>query len=81
MAVSKKRKHKHVPSCIVTKGSAVACKHHEDGLHDRIAKALGWSVSDTRSFSLATLRDLVRPVSAKLAHDITTAIQSGSVLL
>jgi hypothetical protein len=75
------KKHRHGPACIVTKGSSVACKRQEEGLHDRIAKALGWSVSDTRSFSLAALRDLVRPVSAKLAHDITTAIQSGSVLL
>jgi hypothetical protein len=46
-----------------------------DGLHERIAKALGWTVEETRSFSLPALRDLVRPVSMKLAHEITIAIQ------
>lgn len=49
-----------------------------DGLHERIATALGWTVDDVRSMSLQTLRDVVRPVSAKLAHEITNAIQSGS---
>ncbi len=50
---------------------------NSDGLRGRIAQALGWSVSDATSFSLATLRDLVRPVSPKLAHEITTAMQHG----
>jgi hypothetical protein len=45
-------------------------------LHARIAEILGWTVEETQSFSLATLRDLVRPVkgSAKLVHEITQAI-------
>ena len=44
-------------------------------LEDRIAQALGWSLADVRSFSLPTLRDFVRPVSAKLAHEITLTMQ------
>lgn len=40
-------------------------------LHERIAAALGWTVEQTQGFSLLALRDLVRPVSAKLAHEIT----------
>lgn len=31
-----------------------------DALHERIAAALGWSVADTRSFSLAALQEWVR---------------------
>ena len=49
-------------------------------LHERIAEALGWTVSETQSFALHALRDLVRPVSPKLAHEITTTIQGGGVL-
>lgn len=48
-------------------------------LHERIAAALGWSVADCQSFSLQALRDMVRPVSEKLAHEITIVI-SGSVV-
>jgi len=44
-------------------------------LHTRIAEKLGWTVAQTQSFSLLALRDLVRPVSAKLAHEITLAIE------
>jgi hypothetical protein len=40
----------------------------------RVALALGWTVDDVRSFSLPALRDLVRPVSPKLAHEITQAM-------
>ena len=49
-------------------------------LHERIAAALGWSVSDVKSFSLITLRDLVRPVSPKLAHEISVALKAGDYL-
>jgi hypothetical protein len=42
-------------------------------LHERIAKALGWTVKETQGFSLLALRDLVRPVDEKLAHEITLA--------
>jgi len=48
-------------------------------LDERIAKALGWTVEQVRSFSLPALRDVVRPVSVKLAHEITLQIQSGSI--
>lgn len=47
-------------------------------LHERIATALGWTVKETQGFSLQALRDLVRPVNDKLAHQITDAIQTGS---
>lgn len=45
-------------------------------LHERIAAALGWPVADTRSLSLRALRDLVRPVDAALAAEITSAVES-----
>ena len=44
-------------------------------LHARVAHALGWTEAQAKSFSLPTLRDLVRPVSAKLAHEITLAMR------
>lgn len=50
------------------------------GLRARIAAALGWPERDTYQFSFQALRDLVRPVSAKLAHELTVAIQSGSYI-
>lgn len=43
-------------------------------LHDRIAEVLGWSVSETTAFSLLSLRELVRPVSPKLTHEINLEI-------
>jgi hypothetical protein len=48
-------------------------------LHERIAKALGWTVEEARSFSLPALREVVRPVSMKLAYEITLQIQFGSI--
>jgi len=50
----------------------------QNTVRERVAKALGWSISDTRSVSLQFLRDLVRPVSSKLAHEITLAINRGT---
>jgi hypothetical protein len=50
-------------------------------LHQRIAEKLGWTLAQTQSFSLHTLRDIVRPISSKLAHEIDIQIQSGSVLV
>ncbi len=47
-------------------------------MHERAAKALGWSVADTQSMSLAALRELVRPVNPQLAGEMSRAIQSGS---
>ena len=43
-------------------------------LRARLAAALGWPLEDTQGFSLLALRDLVRPVSPKLAHEIDCAI-------
>jgi len=40
-------------------------------LHERIAQALGWTLESTQSFSMPALRELVRPVSPKLAAAIT----------
>ena len=47
-------------------------------LHDRIAKALGWSASDVRSLSMQSLRDLVRPVDPDLTQEMDYVIQSGA---
>lgn len=49
-------------------------------LKARIAAALGWTERDVNGFSLQTLRDLVRPVSPKLAEACTEAIRSGSYI-
>ncbi len=40
----------------------------------RIAQALGWSEREVTSLSMAALRDVVRPVSHKLAGELTEAI-------
>ncbi len=50
-------------------------------LHERIAAALGWTVSDARSFSLSALREMVRPVSPKLAHEIIQVIHSSACVV
>lgn len=42
-------------------------------LRDRVAEALGWTVEETKQFSLSTLRDLVRPISRKLTRELTLA--------
>ena len=47
-------------------------------LHDRAAKALGWSTRDVQSLSMQSLRDLVRPVDPNLAQELSYAIQSGA---
>jgi hypothetical protein len=46
-------------------------------LHERAAHALGWSLADTQSMSLAALRDVVRPVNPALAEEMSRKIQSG----
>lgn len=51
-----------------------------DPLHDRIAKALGWSARDVRSMSMQTLRDLVRPVNPALAEEMSLVIRSGDYI-
>lgn len=50
------------------------------GLPARIAATLGWHVDDVKKFSLQTLRELVRPVSTKVTHEIDTAIRTGAYL-
>lgn len=50
-------------------------------LHERIAKALGWTVKETQSFSLPTLREMVRSVSPKLAHEITVVMKTNSYFM
>jgi hypothetical protein len=52
----------------------------DSNLQERIAKELGWSLSEVQSFSYQSLRDLVRPVSQKLANELTLAI-NGSLLV
>jgi len=49
------------------------------GLHHRIAVALGWSDEAVRSFSLRSLRDVVRPVDPSLANEISQTIASGRI--
>ena len=49
-------------------------------LHERIAKVLGWSVKDAQSLSMASLRELVRPVDPKLAREMDYVIQSGAYI-
>lgn len=44
-------------------------------LHLRIAAALDWELWEVESLSLASLRELVRPLSPKLAHEIDLAIR------
>jgi hypothetical protein len=50
-------------------------------LHERIAQALGWTEEEAKGFSFQALRDLVRPVNPKLAHELTLAIQSGDYIM
>jgi hypothetical protein len=50
---------------------------NEEDLHARIADALGWSESEVHSHSLQGLRELVRPIDAELAQEITDRIVSG----
>jgi len=49
-------------------------------LHERIAAALGWKLEDAQSYSLQTLRELVRPVAPKLAREITEHLVRGWVV-
>ena len=47
-------------------------------LHTRIAAALGWTREQAQSLSLASLRDMVRPIDAALAGEISDTIASGT---
>lgn len=44
-----------------------------DELHARIAATLGWTLDPVRSMALLGLREMVRPDSPKLVHEITLA--------
>ena len=46
-------------------------------IHEKIAKALGWTVKDTYGFSLPTLREFVRVKHPDLAQEISGIIASG----
>jgi hypothetical protein len=50
-------------------------------LHERIAEALGWTEKEVKSFSFQTLREMVRPVSPKLTHELDVAIRSQSYFI
>jgi len=47
-------------------------------MHERIAKALGWEVKEVQSFSLQTVRELVRRVDPALAEEISEVVRTGS---
>lgn len=49
-------------------------------LHERAARALGWTVRDTQSLSMQSLRDLVRPADPDLAREMDYMIQSGAYI-
>jgi len=55
------------------RGSTVG--HSLPHLFERIAQALGWTLAEVQGFSLASLRDIVKPVSPKLAHECTLAMR------
>lgn len=50
-------------------------------LHERLAEKLGWTVEETRGFSLATLREFVRVKHPKLAAEISEVIRTGRHIL
>jgi hypothetical protein len=53
----------------------------QNSLHERIAKALGWTVTEAQSFDLHTLRELMRHVSPKLTHELDVQIRSGAYIV
>lgn len=50
-------------------------------LHTRIALALRWSLTDVRSFSLLTLRDIVKHADPSLAEEISRMLLAGTHLI
>lgn len=46
-------------------------------LHQRIASTLQWPLEEVQSFSLPTLRELIRPLSSKLVHEISSFMRSA----
>lgn len=51
-----------------------------DDLARRIADALGWPPQDVSSMSCQSLREIVRPVSPELAHELTFLIRSHAIV-
>ena len=51
---------------------------YQSTLHTRIAEALGWTEAEVKSVSFQSLRDIVRPISQKLANELEAAIRTGS---
>lgn len=49
-------------------------------LRARIATLLGWTEAEVTSFSLPALRELVRPTSKKLTHELDLLIQGGVIV-
>lgn len=46
-------------------------------LHKAIARVLNWPEAEVTRMNLATLRELVRPLSPKLYAEIASVIQEG----
>lgn len=53
----------------------------DDILHARIAKALGWTIEETHGYPLLSLRELVRPIDAKLTAALTERIRDGAAIV
>lgn len=50
-------------------------------LHERIAEVLGWTEEEVKSFSFQTLREILRPVSPKLVHELDVEIRTGAYII
>lgn len=55
----------------------------EKNLHERCAEVLGWTEEECKTFSLQTLREMVRAGgnAPKLVRDMDDAIQSGGYII
>lgn len=62
----------------VTLGEVSATHDPVAELHQRIADALGWKISAVHSFSLQTLREMVRVKHPKLAANIADVVARGA---
>jgi len=49
-----------------------------DGLYERIANTLGWTVKQTHQFSWQTLREILRTKSPKLGYLLEIEMKSAS---
>jgi hypothetical protein len=48
-----------------------------DGLYERIARTLGWTVEQTHQFSWQMLREILRAKSPKLAYLLESEMKSN----